>query len=124
MEDKKFNREKGRKGENLAVTYLETRGYKILDRNWIFEKIELDIIAEKDGIVVFVEVKARKNNDYGYPEEGVNVAKQENILEAAEEYLDAKDLDQEIRFDIISITGVAGHENIHHIMDAISPYDI
>lgn len=113
----------GRWGEDLAVEFLEKKGYRIVERNWRFGKLEIDIIAEKEDIIVIIEVKTRKNSDYGYPEESVDRIKQEKILEAAEEYIEINNIEKEIRFDIISITGKEGNATINHFQDAISPYD-
>lgn len=123
MENKESKQIYGRWGENLAVSYLEKKGYLILERNWRFGKLEIDVIAEKGDIIVFIEVKARKNSDYGFPEESVNRSKQDKILEAAEEYLEINNIEKEIRFDIIAVTGKKGDAALDHFLDAISPYD-
>jgi putative endonuclease len=71
--------------------------------------------------IVFVEVKARTNDKFGWPEEAVKLSKQQNIIKAAETYLFEKKLDVEIRFDIISILfNPTGHD-IYHILDAFAP---
>lgn len=115
--------ELGKKGENIASSYLKGKGYRILERNWIFEKVELDIIAEKDEKLIFIEVKTRSSDVYGNPEDAVNAQKQENILKAAEAYVEENEIDKEIMFDIISIIIQGNKERLYHIEDAISPYD-
>jgi putative endonuclease len=118
------NKSFGDKGEKIAVNYLKTKGYNILETNWRTGRIELDIIAQIEKIIVFVEVKTRKSDYYGFPEEAVNRQKQKNILDAAEVYLIEKKLDNEVRFDIISIIKNKSIEKIYHIEDAIIPYDL
>ncbi len=115
--------ELGRRGEVIAQRFLIGKDYKILERNWISERVEIDIIAEKEETIIFVEVKTRSSSLYGDPEDAVNKSKQENIFRAAEAYLDEKSIDEEIRFDIISIIIEGNKQKIYHIEDAISPYD-
>jgi putative endonuclease len=110
----------GAKGELLAVDFLEKKGYTILEKNWRSNRLEIDIIAEYNNVVVFVEVKTRKNDYYGYPEESVNLTKQEHILKAAEDYVILHDINKEIRFDIVSIIINSTTQKIYHIEDAIS----
>ena len=77
----------GLEGESMAVKHLQSREYKILERNWRHGRIELDIITEKDKKVVFVEVKTRENRFLGEPWEAVTLAKQRRIIKAANAYL-------------------------------------
>ena len=67
--------ELGNKGEQLAVNYLINKGYKIVERNWRFQKAEIDIIATKDKILISVEVKTRSTNDFGSPQDFVTPKK-------------------------------------------------
>jgi putative endonuclease len=99
----KTNVQKGRQGENLAMKFLQKKGYKILETNWRFQHKEIDIIAIKDKELVFVEVKARKNTDFGRPVEAVGKKKQKHLIDAAEAYIVNKKLECEVRFDIISV---------------------
>ncbi|MDQ3071958.1 MAG: YraN family protein [Bacteroidota bacterium] len=111
----------GQSGEQLAVSYLEQKRYTILARNWKDERCEIDIIARKDGVIVFVEVKTRTGARYGWPEDAVSPAKQEKIANAAEAFLIEKGLDTEIRFDIISVIQAGDKPKIYHIQDAFAP---
>jgi putative endonuclease len=104
----------GRIGEEAAVKFLREKGYQILVQNYRYRKDEIDIIAKHGKLLVFVEVKARKNNYYGYPEEFVNKAKASNIIRAAQNYIVTKNWVSGIRFDIIAITG----EELVHFEDA------
>lgn len=77
-------------GEHLATSFLEERGYNILQKNWRCFLGEIDIIAEKDGVIVFCEVKAKTNQRFGEPEEMVGKKKQEKLKKLALCYLKEK----------------------------------
>lgn len=116
--------ETGKKGEAIARDYLENNGYEILAQNWHYDRIELDLIAKDQEELVFVEVKTRSSSAFGYPEEFVDEAKEANLLEAAEAFIETYEYEGELRFDIIAIVmGSKGHNEIQHFRDAISPYD-
>ncbi len=110
------NKELGAEGEQLAVDYLEQQNFKILERNYRYKRAEIDVIAEKEELLIFVEVKYRKNNSFGYPEEFVNDRKVELIHMASEHYVEHKEWNGNIRFDIISITK-GNPPNIEHLED-------
>ncbi len=115
--------ELGKKGETLAKEYLAEKGFRILDQNWRSGHVEIDLIAkEPKGPLVFIEVKTRKTDFFGYPEASVNKDKQRHLLNAANAYIESEALDEEIRFDILSIL-YSGQEckEIYHIKDAITP---
>lgn len=95
--------ETGTNGEKIAENFLQTKGYTILHRNWKHQKKEVDLVAEHDGLLVFVEVKTRSAAYFGYPEDAVGPAKQDYLKTAAEEFLYCHPQYQRIRFDIISI---------------------
>ena len=113
----------GKKGEDIAASYLINKGYEIIDRNWKTERLELDLIAKKDGIYVFIEVKTRSTSFYGNPEEAITKAKKDNILEAVELYLEEKNIDSEIRIDVVTLILKENSHSITHLEDAILPYD-
>jgi putative endonuclease len=95
---------KGRLGENEAVRFLEKKGYRIIERNFRTRHGEVDVIAEENGTIVFVEVKARTSAAFGAPEESVGRRKQERIIRASKEYLFTEDLtDHPARFDVVGI---------------------
>lgn len=77
----------GRKAEKAASTYLEMRGYKVLERNWRRPRCEIDIIAEKDGTIYFVEVKYRRGNDQGGGLEAITPTKLKQMRYAATSWL-------------------------------------
>ena len=94
----------GNTGEALAVQYLSDQGYKIMHQNWRHSHWEVDIIAEKDGILHFIEVKTRLTKKFGHPEDGVDKKKIQNLINAAEEYLYQNPQWIRIQFNILSIS--------------------
>jgi putative endonuclease len=108
----------GKKGEELAVEFLEKNGYEILETNWVFDKAEIDIIAQKNEILAVVEVKTRSSIDFGLPQDFVKPKKIKLLLKAVDEYVVQNDLDVEVRFDIIAIHKESINFNIEHIEDA------
>ena len=112
-------RSQGKAGEELAAQYLERNGLKILEHNFRFERGEIDLIAEEGEELVFVEVKARRSNAFGAPEEAVTEKKQEQVHAVAEGYLFIHDIDDRpCRFDIVAIEYQNGTAEIRHIRDA------
>jgi len=93
----------GLQGEEVAATLLKQQGYQIHHRNWRYKNLEVDIIAEERNILVFVEVKTRKNATYGMPYEFVDAAKQAKLIRAANHYIATNRYGGEIRFDVVSI---------------------
>ena len=112
-------RERGAQGENLAVDYLEKKGYRILERNFRFERGEIDIIAEQNSALVFVEVKARRSRAFGEPEDAVTISKRNQLQKVAEGYLYKNNIDEkECRFDVIAIQYENGKATIRHYENA------
>lgn len=110
--------ELGKKGEQLAIDYLIKKGYTIRDKNWRFQKAEVDIIAQKDDILAVVEVKTRSTDYFGNPQDFVNPKKIKLLVTAINEYVISKDLDVEVRFDIIGIIKTKNETKIEHLKDA------
>lgn len=97
--------EQGKKGEDLAVWALELKGFAILERNYRFERNEVDIIAMRDGLIVFVEVKTRGNTSILKPESCLIPAQQERIRKAAWAFLqEYQFMLAPARFDVIAIS--------------------
>jgi len=94
----------GSLGENMAVEYLSGKGFAVLHRNWRHLHWEVDIIAQKDGILHFVEVKTRRTKKFGHPEEAVSKKKIQNLINASEEYLYRQPQWKRIQFNILAIT--------------------
>ncbi len=101
------NRKKGRFGEQAACDLLISEGYRIVERNFFTQSGEIDIIAQKDGVIVFCEVKARRNDEsslqYGRPASAVGKRKQESVAEAAQTYLCEHPSELLPRIDVIEI---------------------
>lgn len=116
--------ELGKKAEDLAAEYLVRNGYKILVRNFRFQKSEIDIIAEKDHLIVVVEVKARSTDVFILPQEAVTKGKIKSIVLAANHFMEEFNKNQEVRFDIISVLpDKTGKLEIEHIEDAFEAFD-
>ena len=111
----------GALGESAAVNYLISKGYRILERNWRFKKLEVDIIASKDDVIAFVEVKTWKNDTFGEPEIFVTRKKQNFLIAAANQYLTERDLDIESRFDIVAISDLYNKDSVKHLEGAFFP---
>ena len=91
--------------EDLACSYLEHKGYRILDRNVYLMRKELDIVAERNGTIVFVEVKGRRSSRYGPGTEAVDMRKRSHMVKTANAYLLRSNLwKSACRFDVISIS--------------------
>ena len=114
-----LKREIGDIGENEATKYLKKQKYKILERNYRKTYGEIDIIAEKDGVLCFVEVKTRKNDEFGRPCEFVDFKKQEKIKKTAMSYICEKKIDPLVSFDIIEVYLYDGKfRKLNHIISA------
>ena len=87
FEKDKIKKIRGKKGEDLACRYLKEQGYRILDRNVRYKMGEIDIVAQIDDTICFVEVKARTRTDYGMPRDAVDVRKQHKLIRCAQLYL-------------------------------------
>lgn len=112
----------GRRGEQIAAEHLRNNGYRILEQNWRFKHAEIDIIAEKGGELVFVEVKTRTGDWYGDPEVAVDWRKERYLQRASAAYINLKRYDGEIRFDILAITfRENSSHDLYHIEDAFFP---
>ena len=94
----------GNTGENMAVEYFLQKGYAILHKNWRHYHWEVDIIANKDNILHFIEVKTRRNRQFGFPEDNVDKKKIRNLINAAEEFLTQYPDWERIQFNILAIT--------------------
>jgi len=110
--------ELGKKGEELAVEFLLNEGYKILDRNWTFQKAEIDIIAQKENILAVIEVKTRSSSDFGLPQDFVKSKKIQLLIKAVNAYINDREIDFEIRFDIIAVQKDGESFAIEHLTDA------
>jgi len=110
--------ETGKEGEEKAAAFLEANGYEILARNYRHRHAEIDLIAKKGKMLVFVEVKTRSNLSYGMPEEFVDATKRRLIMKVAEHYIFEIDWHFDIRFDIVSVIINRNEVKLRHIEDA------
>jgi putative endonuclease len=108
----------GVRGEDLASQYLLSRGYTILERNWRFQKAEIDILAAKDGTLAVVEVKTRSSKAFGDPEEFIGRHKIQHLKKAANAYVNMNRLNLDVRFDYIGIVMERSRHKISHLKDA------
>lgn len=113
--DNQSNRYKGLLAENKACQFLESLGFEIIERNYRFKRAEIDIIALKNQLLLFVEVKFRKGNSFGHPEEFVTENQQRLIIEAADDYISKIKWVGNIRFDIMATDS---RLKIEHFEDA------
>lgn len=113
--------EKGRRGEEMACEYLQSLGYRLLEKNHRLGHLEIDLIMENDEFIVFVEVKTRKSNTFGEPESFVTLQKQRNMIRAANVYVQKNGIRKEVRFDIVSVILDGGTGNVTHIQDSFKP---
>ncbi|RKS99507.1 YraN family protein [Flavobacterium sp. 123] len=110
--------ELGKLGEQKAVKFLQDKGYTILETNWTFQKAEIDILAQKEDTLAVVEVKTRSSLEFGLPQDFVNPKKIQLLVKAVDAFVNKRNLDLNVRFDIIAI-----HKNdktfvIEHLIDA------
>ncbi len=115
-------KELGIHGEKVAEQHLMGLGYRILDRNWRWRKGELDLVAEQGDEIVFVEVKARRSQTYGLPEESITRSKRQKLIQAAYAYLsDANRDEASWRIDVVAIDmdQDGGVIRLEHIVSAV-----
>ncbi|MBP3298706.1 MAG: YraN family protein [Muribaculaceae bacterium] len=112
----------GEQAEELAADYLRAKGYTVRERRWRYgaSKKEIDIIAQQDDTMIFVEVKARTDSDTD-PLEAVDSRKMRFLCFAADAYLNEQEHDYFYRFDIIGISGTPADYSLRHIEDAFLP---
>ncbi len=112
----------GKQGEKIALNLLHTCGYRICECNWRAGRAEIDIIAQNEDTMVFIEVKTRSTARWGEPEIFVSPRKQKMLLQAAGVYMDECNYEGEIRFDVIAITFTdQGIPNVNHYEDVFFP---
>jgi putative endonuclease len=111
----------GRKGEDLAVEHLKKSGYRIVRRNWTSGRNEIDIIAENNDYIVFVEVKTRSENFQVDPRDAVNREKQKSMIFCADNYIKWNNVEKECRFDVITVIMSEDSHKIDHIEYAFYP---
>ncbi len=108
----------GIRGEELACRYLLSKGYTILERNWRFQKAEIDILARKDETLAVIEVKTRSTKAFGDPEDFIGRNKIQLLRKAANAYVNRNSLNLEVRFDYIGIVIENNRKRLTHLEDA------
>ena len=108
----------GKVGEDLAVDFLIRNDYYIRARNFRFEKAEVDIIAQKEELLIIVEVKTRSTTDFGNPQDFIKPKQIANLVKAVNAYVEQEGLDYEVRFDVIAIIKNRNQLEIEHLKDA------
>ncbi len=122
MEKSMSNKELGRIGEEMAVAFLRNKGLKIVALNWRYQHLEVDIIAKDGDVLVFVEVKTRRSDYFGNPEDAISRSKMTNLINAADAYIIENDYVGESRFDVVSIILPHGKKpQLEYFEDAIMP---
>ena len=114
-----IHNELGAWGEEQASVFLQRRGYTIVERDWKTGHRDIDIVALDGGTVVFVEVKTRRNRVFGEPEDAIDYRKLQNLRLAINYYVKSKHINQEFRFDVITVVGTptGGPPQISHFED-------
>jgi len=112
------SRQLGQAAETQAVRYLQQQGFIIRARNYRYKRAEIDIIAQKGRLLLFVEVKARSSDQFGHPETFVTPHQQALLRTAAEHYVCVQDWNDAIRFDIIAVAQICGQLQLTHFEDA------
>ena len=112
---------KGKESEKVAESYLKNNGFVIHFKNKRVGRYEVDLVCEKNGVIVFVEVKSLSSNRYKKPFDSVTRCKQKKIIRVADQLIQKHFPNQECRFDVVSMTGAAENYKIEHIKNAFTP---
>ena len=108
----------GKDGELIAFMVLQRDGFTILETNWRFQKAEVDVIAQKDGFLIFIEVKTRGSKKFGNPSDLIDKKKISLYNDAVEDYLEQYPSELEVRFDVVNIIIGKDETEIEHIPNA------
>lgn len=114
--------ELGKWGEDVAADYLVRHGYSIVERNWTFGHKEVDIIATNGQMLLFIEVKTRRNDNYGNPYQAVDWKKQRNLMKAMRHYVSVNKVSMPVRFDIVSVIGEPECYRVEQYENAVSNF--
>ena len=117
-----LHNELGKKGEEIAFKFLKKNGFFILDRNWTFLKGELDIVAIHDNHLVIVEVKTRSLESHTETDDLIGKKKLFQIYETADKYTELKNIDMEVRYDLVIVIFHGDTWTVEHIADAFYPF--
>lgn len=109
----------GKKGEELAIAWLLQNNFSILMRNWRYRRFEMDIIAEKNGVLHFIEVKTRRSDAYGFPEERVDRRKIRRMLRTGTAFQYQYQQWMQVQYDILSITLLPEQEPVYYFIEDV-----
>lgn len=112
----------GQEAEKRAADYYHSLGFHILQKNYRYRKAEVDLIVQKDDLLVAVEVKARSSTYFGDPQSFVPNRKIQLLVMAVDAFIQQRDLTVEVRFDIISYTLEKGEWRLEHLVEAFYPF--
>jgi putative endonuclease len=112
----------GKKGEEEAVRLLNSKGHRIVERNWTLFGYEIDIISEHEEFIVFTEVKTRSGMRWGNPEEAIGKSKMKRLIAAADIYLTENKIDKPARFDVVAVVWNGAKFDCEHFEDAFMAF--
>ena len=112
----------GREAEKRALDYLTANDYILLRKNYRFRKAEVDLLMQKDDLLICVEVKARSTNFFGAPEQFITSKKIRLLVGAVDHFIAERQLDLEVRFDIIAFTVKGSQWELKHIKQTFYPW--
>ena len=119
------SKRRGDLGEDAAARYLESRGFRVLERNWRFRQWELDLVCRDGDTVVFVEVKTRRAGSMATPADALDRKKRQRLVKAASQYLTRHDLwDAPCRFDLAGVVDTGRSMDVEHIENAFDLSEI
>ena len=110
----------GKWGEDMAVQYLQGKGYTIIERNYRKGHLEIDIISRNQDGLIFVEVKTRSSDTFAQPEDSVNHKKRKDLMRIANQYVISHHITDYVQFDVITIVHNASGTKIEHFENAFS----
>lgn len=111
----------GKEGEKQAVEFLIKQGFSVRETNWRLDKLEIDIIAQKDMVLHIVEVKTRSDDEYFDPMRAINSAKKRHMVASANAYINFYQLQCEIQYDVIILIGSEGNFKLEYYPDLFVP---
>ncbi len=109
----------GTEGEALAAKWLQAKGFVLLHQNWRHSYYEVDIIASLNNVLHFIEVKTRRSNKFGEPEESVDDKKIRNLMSASEEYQEQFPQWKRVQYDVLCITIVASNQVDYYFIEDV-----
>ena len=111
----------GKEGEKQAVEFLIKQGFSVRETNWRLDKLEIDIIAQKDMVLHIVEVKTRSDDEYFDPMKAITRAKKQRMVVSANAYINYHQLQVEIQYDVIILIGSHGNFKLEYYPDLFVP---